>query len=439
MPTTIGIIGGSGLYDMAELTDRRDVTVDTPFGPPSAPLVTGTLVGQGRGVPRPARHRAPADAVRAATFRANIYAMKTLGVERILSASAVGSLKEEYVPLAPGHPRPVLRSHQGAHQHVLRRRPGRARRLRASVLRRAVGDHLRRGGRAPAPPCTRAAPTSAWKGRSSRPRPSRSSIAQWGMDIIGMTNLQEAKLAREAEICYTTIALVTDYDCWHPDARFGDGRDDHRQPDAERPHRAEGDRRRGRRARRRAAHLPVRDRAGHRHHHAARARAGRAPRRELAPIVGKYLVNEDRRHRFDRLRLPDVVSRARSPSTCCPSTCRGSASASSSTRWTSGAAAARRTSPTRWRCSASGRCLMATAGQDFGDYRAWLEAAGVDTSLVKEVDGQVHRVVLLQHRSAQQPDRVVLHRRDGQRRRAVVPHRRRGASWRSSRRTIRRR
>src|SRR6187401_3108870 len=98
MPTTIGIIGGSGLYDMAELTDRRDVTVDTPFGPPSAPLVTGRL--SGKEVVFLARHGighrlTPSEL----NFRANIYAMKTLGVERILSASAVGSLKQEYKPL----------------------------------------------------------------------------------------------------------------------------------------------------------------------------------------------------------------------------------------------------------------------------------------------------------------------------------------------------
>ena len=98
MPTTIGIIGGSGLYDMAELTDRRDVTVETPFGPPSAPLVTGRL--SGKDVVFLARHGighrlTPSEL----NFRANIYAMKTLGVERILSASAVGSLREQYVPL----------------------------------------------------------------------------------------------------------------------------------------------------------------------------------------------------------------------------------------------------------------------------------------------------------------------------------------------------
>src|SRR3954454_24879003 len=98
MPTTIGIIGGSGLYDMAELTDRRDVTVDTPFGPPSAPFVSGRLSGkEGAFLARHGvGHRLTPSEL---NFRANIYALKTLGVERILSLSAVGSLKEEHGPL----------------------------------------------------------------------------------------------------------------------------------------------------------------------------------------------------------------------------------------------------------------------------------------------------------------------------------------------------
>ena len=151
-------------------------------------------------------------------FRANIYGFKMLGVEWILSASAVGSLREDYKPLDLVVPDSVLRSHARARQHVLRRRARRARRLRAPVLRAAE----RRGRSTPATRgrarrCTTAARTSAWKGRSSRRWPSRTLYRSWGVDIIGMTNLQEAKLAREAEICYATLALVTDYDCWHPD------------------------------------------------------------------------------------------------------------------------------------------------------------------------------------------------------------------------------
>ena len=214
MPTTIGIIGGSGLYDMAELTDRRDVTVDTPFGPPSAPLVTGRLSGQD--VVFLARHGighrlTPSEL----PFRANIFAMKTLGVERILSASAVGSLKEQYVPLHLVIPDQFfdrtkgrvstffgdgLVAHVGfAHPfcHTLSDLT-----YDAAVT---VGATVHKGGTY----VCMEGPQFSTKAESELYR-------QWGLDIIGMTNLQEAKLAREAEICYTTIALVTDYDCWHP-------------------------------------------------------------------------------------------------------------------------------------------------------------------------------------------------------------------------------
>ena len=154
----IGIIGGSGLYDMAEVTDRTEVTLTTPFGDPSGPYVLGTLRGQR--VAFLARHGAghrllPSEL----NFRANIFGMKQLGVEFILSASAVGSLKEELQAARHRHSRPVHRSHAGAHQHVLRPGPGGPRRVRAPVLRarsarcarerpgrrrhRAQGRHLR--------------------------------------------------------------------------------------------------------------------------------------------------------------------------------------------------------------------------------------------------------------------------------------------------------
>src|SRR5690348_7897949 len=214
MPTTIGIIGGSGLYDMAELTDRRDVTVDTPFGPPSAPLVTGRL--SGKDVVFLARHGighrlTPSEL----NFRANIYAMKTLGVERILSASAVGSLREQYVPL-----------HLVIPDQFFDRTKGRVSTFFGDGLVAHVGfahpfcEHLSDVTYAAA----KTAGATVHKGGTyvCMEGPQFSTKAesmlyrQWGMDIIGMTNLQEAKLAREAEICYTTIALVTDYDCWHP-------------------------------------------------------------------------------------------------------------------------------------------------------------------------------------------------------------------------------
>ncbi len=214
MPTTIGIIGGSGLYDMAELTDRRDVSVDTPFGPPSAPLVTGRL--SGKEVVFLARHGighrlTPSEL----NFRANIYAMKTLGVERILSASAVGSLKEEYVPLHLVIPdqffdrtrgRVSTFFGEGLVAHVGFAHPF-CESLSATTYDAAVtaGATVHKGGTY----VCMEGPQFSTKAESVLYR-------QWGMDIIGMTNLQEAKLAREAEICYTTIALVTDYDCWHP-------------------------------------------------------------------------------------------------------------------------------------------------------------------------------------------------------------------------------
>ena len=215
MPTTIGIIGGSGLYDMAELTDRRDVSVDTPFGPPSAPLVTGRLGG--KEVVFLARHGighrlTPSEL----NFRANIYALKTLGVERILSASAVGSLKEEYKPMDLVIPDQFLDRTRGrvstffgnglvAHvgfAHPFCKPLGEI----TFTAAKGTGATVHKGG-------TYVCMEGPQFSTLAESRLYRS----WGADIIGMTNLQEAKLAREAEICYTTIALVTDYDCWHPD------------------------------------------------------------------------------------------------------------------------------------------------------------------------------------------------------------------------------
>jgi len=211
----IGIIGGSGLYDMADVTDRRDVTLTTPFGEPSGAFVIGTL--RGKRVAFLARHGAghcltPSEL----NFRANIYGMKTLGVEYILSASAVGSLKDEYAPLDIVIP-----------DQFIDRTRGRI----STFFGRGLVAHV-----GFAHPFCRILSSVAYEsGQRSGARthkggtyvcmegPQFSTLAEsklyrsWGADIIGMTNLQEAKLAREAEICYTTIALVTDYDCWHPD------------------------------------------------------------------------------------------------------------------------------------------------------------------------------------------------------------------------------
>jgi 5'-methylthioadenosine phosphorylase len=174
MSITIGIIGGSGLYDMAELTNRHELTIDTPFGAPSGPYITGTIAGAR--VAFLARHGAghrimPSEL----NFRANIYGFKTLGVERILSASAVGSLRGHLAAVA----------HDAAVQ---------------------AGARVHKGGT-----------YVCMEGPAFSTRAESNLYRSWGAQIIGMTNLQEAKLAREAEICYATIALVTDYDCWHPD------------------------------------------------------------------------------------------------------------------------------------------------------------------------------------------------------------------------------
>jgi 5'-methylthioadenosine phosphorylase len=211
----IGIIGGSGLYDMADVTDRTEIKLTTPFGDPSGPYLLGTL--RGKRVAFLARHGAghrllPSEL----NFRANIFGMKMLGVEYILSASAVGSLKEEYKPLDIVIP-----------DQFIDRTRGRT----STFFGRGLAAHV---GFAH-PFCRILSRLVSSSGQDSgavvhtggtyvcMEGPQFSTLAEsklyrsWGADIIGMTNLQEAKLAREAEICYTTIALVTDYDCWHPD------------------------------------------------------------------------------------------------------------------------------------------------------------------------------------------------------------------------------
>ncbi len=211
----IGIIGGSGLYDMAELTDRTELPVATPFGEPSAPLVLATL--RGRRVAFLARHGhghrlTPSEL----NFRANIYAMKSIGVEWILSASAVGSLREDYKPLDLVIPTQFFdRTHgrvstffgDGLVGHVAFAHPF-CGTLSAIAFNSATaaGATVHKSGTyvcMEGPQFSTIAESNAYRAM--------------GFDIIGMTNLQEAKLAREAEICYSTIALVTDYDCWHPD------------------------------------------------------------------------------------------------------------------------------------------------------------------------------------------------------------------------------
>jgi 5'-methylthioadenosine phosphorylase len=211
----VGIVGGSGLYEMEGFSDARALRIDTPFGAPSDEIVTGLLEGRRVGfLPRHGRgHRLLPSEV---NFRANVYALKALGAQSILSVSAVGSLKEEYEPLHVVVPdqfvdrttqRPATFFGRGLVGHVAFAHPF------CPVLSRALGEACaeagarhHQGGR-----------YVCIEGPQFSTRAESELYRSWGMDIIGMTNVTEARLAREAEICYVTLALVTDYDCWHPD------------------------------------------------------------------------------------------------------------------------------------------------------------------------------------------------------------------------------
>ncbi len=215
MSVQIGIIGGSGLYDMAELTDREQRLLSTPFGEPSGPYVVGTL--RGKRVAFLARHGAghrlsPSEL----NYRANIFGFKLLGAEWILSASAVGSLQEHYRPLDIVFPDQFIDRTRGrvstffgggivAHVGFAHPLCGPLSRLAAEVAR-SVGARVHEGGT-----------YVCMEGPQFSTLAESKLYRAWGADIIGMTNLQEAKLALEAEIAYSTMALVTDYDCWHPD------------------------------------------------------------------------------------------------------------------------------------------------------------------------------------------------------------------------------
>ena len=210
----IGIIGGSGLYSIPGLSDMREVKQDTPFGDPSDAYVLGTLAGHK--VAFLARHgRGHRILPTELNFRANVYGFKQLGVERIVSISAVGSLKEEHKPLEFVIPDQFFdrTRHRvdtffgnGIVAHIAFADPVcpqlsqvvETACKKAGVTGKRGGTYLNMEG-----------PQFSTKAESNIYR-------SWGMDVIGMTNLQEAKLAREAEICYVTVAMVTDYDCWHP-------------------------------------------------------------------------------------------------------------------------------------------------------------------------------------------------------------------------------
>lgn len=215
MQAKIGIIGGSGLYSMPGFTNQREVVLDTPFGAPSDAYIVGEMADKpvaflarhGRG------HRLTPSEL---NFRANIHGFKQLGVEWIISLSAVGSLKEEHKPLDFVIPDQFVDRTMGRQStffgeglvgHISFGDPvcGALAKLlhhacaEAGVASKLGGTYICMEG-----------PAFSTKAESNLYR-------SWGMDVIGMTNLQEAKLAREAELCYATVAMVTDYDCWHPE------------------------------------------------------------------------------------------------------------------------------------------------------------------------------------------------------------------------------
>ena len=212
---TIGIIGGSGLYQMPELQNVREIEVDTPFGKPSDAFIVGELEGvKVAFLPRHARgHKFLPTEV---PYRANIYAMKLLGIEYILSVSAVGSLQEKYAPTDMVIPdqffdRTRARAKEstffgeGIVGHVTFAHP----------VCSELGDILEASCNSVGVKTHRGGTYICMEGPAFSTKAESNVYRQWGMDIIGMTNLQEAKLAREAEIAYATLALVTDYDCWY--------------------------------------------------------------------------------------------------------------------------------------------------------------------------------------------------------------------------------
>jgi 5'-methylthioadenosine phosphorylase len=210
----IGIIGGSGLYNLPGIERVREVRLSTPFGRPSDSYRLGNL--EGRKVAFLARHGRghillPAEV----NSRANIYGFKKLGVERIISVSAVGSLQEEYRPMDMALPAQFFdRTRQrastffgdGLVAHISFDTP-----VCPTVVEALAGACKEAGVR-----CHTGGTYVCMEGPAFSTKAESNAYRSWGMDLIGMTSLPEAKLAREAEICYATLAMVTDYDCWHP-------------------------------------------------------------------------------------------------------------------------------------------------------------------------------------------------------------------------------
>jgi 5'-methylthioadenosine phosphorylase len=211
----IGIIGGSGLYQMPELQDVEEVRVETPFGDPSDAFIIGTLEGV-RVAFLPRHGRGHKFTPTELPFRANIYALKLLGVERILSASAVGSLQEQYAPLDMVIPDQFFdRTRARAHESTFFGGGIVAHISFAHPVCAELGDVLEESCKTADVNVHRGGTYLCMEGPAFSTKAESHVYRSWGMDVIGMTNLQEAKLAREAEICYATLALVTDYDCWH--------------------------------------------------------------------------------------------------------------------------------------------------------------------------------------------------------------------------------
>ena len=220
----IAIIGGSGLYEMEDLTNVRDVEIDTPFGNPSDVIIIGDLEGmQVAFLPRHGRgHRISPTHL---PVRANIYALKTLGVEWIISVSAVGSLKEGLKPLDLVVPDQLIdRTRQRASTffedelvaHIAFADPFCP--VLSGLLYQSAQQTCAERSRSSAAVAHRGGTYVVMEGPAFSTRAESALYRSWDADIIGMTTLPEAKLAREAEICYATLACVTDYDCWHETA-----------------------------------------------------------------------------------------------------------------------------------------------------------------------------------------------------------------------------
>ncbi len=215
MNAEIGIIGGSGLYSMPGFERQEEVLIDTPWGKPSDNYVVGTL--SGKRIAFLARHgRGHRISPSELNFRANIYGMKALGIERIISLSAVGSLKEEHKPLdfvIPDQFFDRTRGRistffgEGLVAHISFADPT-CPQLAETLFQACQNEGI---------PAKKGGTYLCMEGPAFSTKAESNVYRSWGMDVIGMTNLQEAKLAREAEICYATVAMVTDYDCWHQD------------------------------------------------------------------------------------------------------------------------------------------------------------------------------------------------------------------------------